>query len=80
MPPHKSISQQGFSHVLKLLHMDLMGPMKTESLRGKHYVLFVVDDFSKYSWVRVLREKSEAFAHFQTLVLQIQREKDLNVK
>lgn len=39
--------------------MDLMGPSRIESLRGKHYILVVVDDFSRYTWIELLREKSE---------------------
>ncbi|KAK0587330.1 hypothetical protein LWI29_021082 [Acer saccharum] len=31
---------------LELLHMDLMGPMQTESLGGKRYIFVCVDDFS----------------------------------
>ncbi|KAA0026110.1 gag-pol polyprotein [Cucumis melo var. makuwa] len=32
------------NRVLELLHMDLMGPMQTESLGGKKYVFVVVDN------------------------------------
>ncbi|GJR26109.1 retrovirus-related pol polyprotein from transposon TNT 1-94 [Tanacetum coccineum] len=31
---------------LQLLHMDLCGPMRVESINGKKYVLVIVDDFS----------------------------------
>ena len=37
--------------------MDLKGPMQTERRGGKRYVLVVVDDFSRYSFVSFLREK-----------------------
>ena len=39
---------------LYLLHMDTMGPMRIESKGGKKYVLVVVDDFSRYSFVSFL--------------------------
>ena len=45
---------------LELLHVDLMGPTRTESMVGKRYIMVVVDDFSRYSWVEFLREKLEA--------------------
>ena len=41
---HKSGEHGRTSHVLELLHMDLMGPMQVESLGGKKYVLVVVDE------------------------------------
>ena len=31
---------------LELLHLDLIGPTRTESLGGKRYIMVVVDDFT----------------------------------
>nr|GEW64313.1 uncharacterized mitochondrial protein AtMg00810-like [Tanacetum cinerariifolium] len=45
---------------LHLLHMDLCGPMRIASLNGKRYVLVIVDDYSRYTWVHFLRSKDEA--------------------
>ncbi|GKA11798.1 retrovirus-related pol polyprotein from transposon TNT 1-94 [Tanacetum coccineum] len=44
---------------LQLLHMDLCGPMKVESINGKKYVLVFVDDYSRYTWTHFLRSKDE---------------------
>ncbi|KAK2456975.1 putative mitochondrial protein [Trifolium repens] len=76
---HPMLEHQTTSKVLELLHMDLMGPMQVESLGGKRYVLVVVDDFSRYTWVNFIREKSDAFDVFKELCIQIQREKGSNV-
>nr|GEY53248.1 hypothetical protein [Tanacetum cinerariifolium] len=40
--------------------MDLCGPMHVESINGKRYVLVVVDDYSRYTWVFFLHSKDEA--------------------
>ncbi|GKC72921.1 retrovirus-related pol polyprotein from transposon TNT 1-94 [Tanacetum coccineum] len=45
---------------LHLLHMDLCGPMRVESINGKRYVLVIVEDYSRYTWVHFLRSKDEA--------------------
>nr|GFB09354.1 copia protein [Tanacetum cinerariifolium] len=45
---------------LYLLHMDLCGPMHVQSINGKRYVLVVVDDYSRYTWVFFLHSKDEA--------------------
>jgi hypothetical protein len=58
---HKKTTKIYTSRNLELLHMDLMGPTRTASLGGNRYILVVVDDFSQYTWVVLLREKSEAF-------------------
>ncbi|GJS98672.1 retrovirus-related pol polyprotein from transposon TNT 1-94 [Tanacetum coccineum] len=44
---------------LVLLHMDLCGPMRIASINGKLYVLVIVDDYSRYTWVVFLRSKDE---------------------
>nr|GFB16002.1 retrovirus-related Pol polyprotein from transposon TNT 1-94 [Tanacetum cinerariifolium] len=45
---------------LHLLHMDLCGPMRITSINGKRYILVIVDDYSRYTWVHFLRSKDEA--------------------
>nr|GFC29247.1 retrovirus-related Pol polyprotein from transposon TNT 1-94 [Tanacetum cinerariifolium] len=45
---------------LHLLHMDLCGPMRISSINGKRYILVIVDDYSRYTWVHFLRSKDEA--------------------
>ena len=57
---HSKVNVVATSHPLELLLVDLMGPTKIESTGGKRYIMGVVDDFSRYSWVEFLREKSEA--------------------
>ncbi|GJY57268.1 retrovirus-related pol polyprotein from transposon TNT 1-94 [Tanacetum coccineum] len=44
---------------LYLLHMDLCGPMRVESINGKKYILVIVDDYSRFTWVKFLRSKDE---------------------
>ncbi|GJT94807.1 retrovirus-related pol polyprotein from transposon TNT 1-94 [Tanacetum coccineum] len=45
---------------LHLLHMDLCGPMRVECINGKQYILVIVDDYSRYTWVHFLKSKDEA--------------------
>lgn len=77
---YRQINQTSSSRVLEHLHLDPKEPLQTKSLGGKRYVMVIVDDCSRYMWVRFLREKSEAFIIFHALCLQLQREKDLKVK
>nr|GEX58456.1 hypothetical protein [Tanacetum cinerariifolium] len=57
---HKSKTAFASNKPLYLLHMDLYGPMRIQSINGKRYVLVVVDDYSRYTWVFVLHSKDEA--------------------
>nr|GEY45252.1 retrovirus-related Pol polyprotein from transposon TNT 1-94 [Tanacetum cinerariifolium] len=45
---------------LYLLHMDLCGPMRMQSINRKKYILVIVDDYSQFTWVKFLRSKDEA--------------------
>ncbi|GJX60885.1 copia protein [Tanacetum coccineum] len=45
--------------VLHTLHMDLCGLMRVQSINGKKYILVIVDDYSRFSWVKFLRLKDE---------------------
>ncbi|GJZ77812.1 retrovirus-related pol polyprotein from transposon TNT 1-94 [Tanacetum coccineum] len=44
---------------LSLLHMDLYGPMRVSSINGKKYILVIVDDYSRFTWVKFLASKDE---------------------
>nr|GEW52359.1 retrovirus-related Pol polyprotein from transposon TNT 1-94 [Tanacetum cinerariifolium] len=61
-----------FPHRLHLLHMDLCGPMRVESINGKQYVLVIVDDYSRYTWVHFLISKDEAPEVIKTFLKKIQ--------
>jgi len=71
---HKKTSGILTSRNLELLHMDLMGPTRTSSLGGRKYILVIVDDYSRYTWALLLREKPDAFEASQHLFKKIQIE------
>jgi IS30 family transposase len=56
--------------------MDLLVPTRTSSLSGKKYILVIVDDYSRYTWALLLREKSDAFEAVQHLFKKIQIEQN----
>nr|GEX21897.1 putative ribonuclease H-like domain-containing protein [Tanacetum cinerariifolium] len=56
---------------LHLLHMDLCGPMRVASINGKRYVLVIVDDYSRYTWVHFLRTKDETLEVIKNFLKKI---------
>ncbi|GJU98357.1 retrovirus-related pol polyprotein from transposon TNT 1-94 [Tanacetum coccineum] len=58
--PYKPKSEDTNQEKLYLLHMDLCGPMRVASVNGKKYILVIVDDYSRFTWVKCLRSKDEA--------------------
>ncbi|KAK2453398.1 gag-protease polyprotein [Trifolium repens] len=76
---HQKLEHQVTTRPLELLHIDLMGPMQVESMGGRRYALVVVDDFSRFTWIDFIREKSDSFDVLKLLCLQLQREKNLSI-
>ncbi|GKD99309.1 retrovirus-related pol polyprotein from transposon TNT 1-94 [Tanacetum coccineum] len=58
--PHKPKSKDTKQEKLYLLHMDLCRPMRIASVNGKKYILVILDDYSRFTWVKCLRSKDEA--------------------
>nr|GEV33930.1 Gag-Pol polyprotein [Tanacetum cinerariifolium] len=58
---------------LDLLHMDLCGPMRIETINGKKYNLVIVDDYSMYTWTLFLRSKDETPEVLEDFLRMIQR-------
>nr|GEY07872.1 hypothetical protein [Tanacetum cinerariifolium] len=56
---HKPKSEDTNQEKLYLLHMDLCGPMCVESVNGNKYILIIIDDYSRFTWVKFLRSKDE---------------------
>ena len=51
--------------LLELLHMDVCGPTEVKSFGGTRYFLTITDDYSRYTVVYFLREKSQVLEYFQ---------------
>ncbi|GJY38736.1 retrovirus-related pol polyprotein from transposon TNT 1-94 [Tanacetum coccineum] len=57
---HKPKSEDTNQEKLYLLYMDLCGPMRVASVNRKKYILVIMDDYSRFTWVKFLASKDEA--------------------
>jgi hypothetical protein len=62
------------SRPLELLHMDLFGPVAYLSIEGSKYGLIIVDDFSRFTWVFFLQDKSETQGTLKRFLRRAQNE------
>ena len=65
---------------LELVHGDLCGPISPATPGGKLYFLLIVDDFSRYMWLDLLKSKDEAFASFKKIVAAAESESGKRLK
>ncbi|KAI3695477.1 hypothetical protein L1987_78474 [Smallanthus sonchifolius] len=77
---HKPKSQHSITIPLELLHMDLFGPINRKSIAGDLYCLVVTDEYSRYSWVMFLKEKSETFEYVEILITKLESLYKLKVR
>jgi transposase InsO family protein len=65
---------------LELVHTDLCGPTRTQSLQGEKYFMFLIDDYSRMTWVTFLKEKYEAFEKFKEFKALVENKTNLKIK
>ena len=76
--PKKSIMST--SKAFELLHMNLFGPTTYTSIGGSKYEFVIVDDFTIYTWVFFLVDKSDVFVTFKTFIKRIHNEFETTIK
>ncbi|GKA66603.1 retrovirus-related pol polyprotein from transposon TNT 1-94 [Tanacetum coccineum] len=57
---HQPKAEDTNQEKLYLLHMVLCGTVRVERINGKKYILVIVEDYSRFTWVKFLRLKDEA--------------------
>jgi hypothetical protein len=65
---------------LKLLHIDLFRPVAYLSISGSKYGLVIVDNYSRFTWVFFLQDKSETQETLKHFLRWAQNEFELKVK
>jgi transposase InsO family protein len=76
--PHKNIMTT--DRPLELLHMDLFDPIAYISIGGSKYCLVIVDDYSRFTWVFFLQEKSQTQDTLKGFLRWAQNEFRLRIK
>jgi transposase InsO family protein len=76
--PHKKIMIT--DRPLELLHMDLFSPIAYISIDGSKYCLVIVDDYSRFTWVFFLQEKSQTQETLKGFLRRTQNEFGLRIK
>ena len=66
--------------VLELVHSDVCGPTQNLSLGGNQYFVTLIDDYSRNSFVRFIRHKSEVSDVLCALIRQLENQTDSQLK
>jgi transposase InsO family protein len=63
-----------------LVHGDLCGPITPATTAGNKYFLIVIDEFSRYMWVVLLKSKDQALQAFQIVKMPAEVEAEAKLK
>ena len=58
----------------------MWGPYSLSSIHGQKYFLTIVDDYSRYTWVFPLKQKSEVVKILENFVVFIQTQFETPIK
>jgi transposase InsO family protein len=78
--PHHAKNIMTTERHLEMLHMDLFDPIAYISIGGNKYSLVIVDDYSRFTWVFFLHDKSETQAVIKKFLKRAQNEFDGKIK
>ena len=78
--PFPKRSESKSAATLDLVHSDVCGPMQTTTPSGNRYFLTLIDDYSRYTKVYLLKNKSEVPLRIKEFVKYVQTKFGKNVK
>ena len=65
---------------LELVHTDVCGPMRVQAKGGYEYFITFTDDYSRYGFVYLMRQKSETFDKFQEYQAKAEKQLGVHIK
>ena len=78
--PFPTKSQSTATKLLELIHSDVCGPMDVPSVGGSRYFVTFIDDFSRYTTVYMMKQKSEVLEKFRRFVNLVENRTGLKVE
>jgi transposase InsO family protein len=66
--------------LLEIIHTDICGPFTPSTLGGYKYFITFIDDFSRYGYIFLIHEKSEALDMFKIYKAEIELKQEKKIK
>jgi hypothetical protein len=71
--PYSTSSSHALSK-FELLHYDIWGPLSVPSIHGHKYFITIVDDYSRFVWIILIKSKAEVSPHIQHFITLIENQ------
>jgi len=66
--------------LLEIIHTDICGPFPTPGINGHKSFITFIDDYSRYGYVYLINEKSEALDKFKIFKAEVENQHNLKIK
>ncbi|RVW47171.1 Retrovirus-related Pol polyprotein from transposon TNT 1-94 [Vitis vinifera] len=64
----------------ELVHTDVWGPCRTASTLGFQYFVTFIDDYSRCTWLFLMKNRAEIFSIFQKFYAEIQTQFNISIR
>ena len=75
-----SLSTKRSFKIFELIHMDIWGLFSKHFIHGHKYFLAILDDYSPYTWVVLLKTKVEVKTHIENFVALVENQFETTIK
>ena len=70
--PHKNVERN--TELFELIHTDFFEFERKLTCGGNRYFITFIDDFSKYAYVYLLKNKSDVFEKFKEYLMEVENQ------
>ncbi len=75
-----SLSDSKTSQIFELVHFDVWGPAPINSYNSFRYYVTFIDDYSRTTWIYLLKTKDEVFSKFQEFTNYVENQYNTKIK
>ena len=68
------------NELLELLHSDVFGFMSTQAKGGYEYFITFTDDYSRFVYVYLMKQKSKTFEKFKEFKAEVENQLGKHIK
>ena len=76
----KKLGANRCTYVLKLIHTDICGPFPIPSWNDQKYFITFIDDYSRYGYLYLIVEKSQALDVFKSFEVKVELQLGKKIK
>lgn len=80
MTSSRKLGSTRSKELLEIIHTDVCGPFPTKTICGNQFFVTFIDDFSRYSYLFLISEKSSVLDCFIIFKTEVEKQLEKNIK